>query len=224
MHDCLAGKNEIPDRAEKRADWGIFVELMLATCIRLFTNDNNRANNIADKWKTVVKIIFRNGEYDPNVYTDVFYDIMKPKSGLKKRNIELLRINYYYPILLLAGEIEEDIEKAYFDYIMNSNTTYYYGHYGSIMQLPGSFQSKEASIYLAAIELYCEYPNRYCKDKLKFVINWLNKNRNANGKWDMGVKVKDGKYFPLSDSWRTAELREKDCTYRIEKIISALEV
>ena len=39
----------------------------------------------------------------------------------------------------------------------------------------------------------------------------------------MGAGVKDGIYFPLSDSWRTAESREKDCTYRIEKIILALE-
>ena len=223
MHDCLARKKEIPDRPEKRADWGIFTDLMLAACIRRFTDDDALANNIADNWKAVADAVFINGEYDSKVYTNAFYDIIKPKSGTIKRNIELLRLNYYYPILLLAGKIEESIEKRYFDYIMNSETTYYYGHYGSIMQLPNNFQTKEASIYLAAIELYCEYPNMYCKNKLKFVIEWLNHNKTENGGWDMGAIVKNGTYFPLSDSWRTAELREKDCTYRIEKIISALE-
>jgi len=58
---------------------------------------------------------------------------------------------------------------------------------------------------------------------LSFVVDWLNENKNENGKWDMSAAVKDGLYFPLSDSWRTAELRELDCTFWIEKIIAALE-
>ena len=44
-----------------------------------------------------------------------------------------------------------------------------------------------------------------------------------NGKWDMSAVVKDGLYFPLSDSWKTSELRELDCTYWIEKIKAALK-
>ena len=40
----------------------------------------------------------------------------------------------------------------------------------------------------------------------------------------MGVEAKDGIQFPLSDSWRTKELRIKDCTYRIEKLIKMIEV
>jgi len=50
----------------------------------------------------------------------------------------------------------------------------------------------------------------------------LNNNKNTNGKWDMGTPVKDGAHFPLSDSWKTTDSRETDCTYRIEKIISSL--
>ena len=106
---------------------------------------------------------------------------------------------------------------------MDSEAGYYYGFEGAITRVPNDFCSKEASRYLSAIEIYCEYPNKYCKESLKFIVEWLNKNKNENGKWDMGANVKDGTYFPLSDSWRTAELREKDCTYRIEKIILALE-
>ena len=222
MHNCLAGAG-IADKREKRMDWDIFVDLMLATCIRRFTDDDILANKVSKKWRTIVKSAFSTGKYDPDVYINSLYEILKPKCGTVKRTKELLRIDYYYPILLLAGEIDESVEKAYFDYIMNSETGYYYGFIGAITELPNEFCSREASRYLAAVELYCEYPNRYCKDKLEFVVDWLNKSKNENGKWDMGAIVKDGKYFPLSDSWRKSELREKDCTYRIEKIISALE-
>ena len=222
MHDCLAIR-EIPDRREKRLDWNLFIDLILATCIRRFTNDDVLANEVAEKWRVIVEAAFSTGKYDPDVYVNTLYEVLQPQCGTVKRHKELLRLDYYYPILLLVGEIDESIEKAYFDHIINSETCYYYGFYGAITKLPNEFCSREANRYLAAVELYCEYPNRYCKDNLRFVVEWLNDNKNANGKWDMGPDVKDGTYFPLSDSWRTPELREKDCTYRIEKIISALE-
>jgi len=223
MHDCLTGTKEIPDRPEKRVDWGIFTDLLLATWIRRFTDDDTLANNVAKKWKAVVNAAFLNGEYDPDEYITALYEIMEPQYGTVKRTKELLRIDYYYPISILVGEIDESIEQAYFDYIIGSAKSYYYGFTGALTQLPINFCSKEASRYLSAIELYCEYQNRYCKDKLGFVVDWLNNNKNANGKWDMGADVKDGTCFPLSDSWRTVELRENDCTYRIKKIISSLK-
>ena len=223
MHECLAGRNEIPDRQERGADWGIFSKLMLAARIRNFTDDDTLANEFAAKWLAIVEQAFSNGKFDVDVYIKTLYEIFNPKYGTVKRARVLFRLEGYYPISLLTGEIKENIEKPYFNYIMNSDTAYYYGHEGALFQMPENFQSKKASNYLAAIELYCEYPNKYCKEKLRFVLEWLTKNKNANGRWDMGVSVKDGKYFPLSDSWKTSELRENDCTYRIEKIISAIQ-
>ena len=160
---------------------------MLAVCIRRFTADDTLANEVARKWCTIVEAAFSTGIYDPDAYIDTLYSVWKPKFGTEKRHKELLRLDAYYPILLLAGEINASIEKAYFDHIMNAETGYYYGYVGAITQLPDAFCSKAASRYLAAVELYCGYPNRYCKDKLRFVIDWLYENRNANGKWDMGA-------------------------------------
>lgn len=51
------------------------------------------------------------------------------------------------------------------------------------------------------------------------MIDWLQDNKDENDKWDLGVRIKDNMYFPLSDSWRKSSDRIKDCTYRIEKII-----
>jgi len=223
MHNCLANISQMPDPREKRMDWDIFIELMLSAWIRKFTSDDTLANDTAKKWKAIVSATFSSGIYDADIYINTLYELMKPKYGTVKRHKEVLKIDYYYPIALLAGEIDECFEKAFFDYVMDSEAGYYYGFVGSVLQPPHDFCSKTASRYLSAIELYCDYPNRYCKEKLKPVVDWLNANRNANGRWDMGAGVKDGTCFPLSDSWRTTESRENDCTYRIEKIISSLE-
>ena len=46
------------------------------------------------------------------------------------------------------------------------------------------------------------------KEKLDFVVKWLKSNQDENGQWDLGVKANDNIYFPLSDSWRKAEIRK----------------
>ncbi len=89
-----------------------------------------------------------------------------------------------------------------------------------ISVVPQIFESKNASRYLAAIELLSKY--KHAKYKLGYVIDWLNHNRNENGNWDMGNGVKDKVYFPLSDDWRKKEIREADCTERITNLINEL--
>ena len=60
------------------------------------------------------------------------------------------------------------------------------------------------------------------QDKLWFVVDWLNDKMNINGKWDMGKIVNDKVYFPLSNDWRKKEVREADCTERIDNLLKDL--
>lgn len=222
MHDCLASVKRIPDRIEKRMDWQIFVDLMLAVWIRRFNKEDVLANEVAHKWRIIVEEAFATGEFDQDRYIKKLYEVLVPSYGTVKRTKELLRLDYYYPVSILVGEIDKKIEKPYFDYVMDSKTGYYYGYIGAVTKLPDSFTSREASRFLSAVEIYCEYNNQYCREKLKVVKEWLVENRNAEGLWDMGTEVKDNKYFPLSDSWRTKELRQIDCSNRIQKILSSI--
>ncbi len=48
--------------------------------------------------------------------------------------------------------------------------------------------------------------------------------QHEDGQWDLGPKAKDNVYFPLSDSWRTAEARKADCTAKISAILKKLRV
>ncbi len=92
------------------------------------------------------------------------------------------------------------------------------------LNAPPAFQSKEASRYLGALELLAEYEPPACRRQLAFAADWLLKNRDGSGEWDMGPSARDGVYFPLSDDWRTAEKRKKDCTARIRAFLAKVAV
>lgn len=216
MDNCLIGKNDIPDRKEKLHNWDIFTSLILATWIRRFTHDNSNANKVAKQWSDIISAAFISGTYNHAMYVCAYTDIF----GLKPKGSRFLDFVSFYQISLMSDCLNENIEKAVIDYVINKDNGIYYIYDDKLSVLPRTFESKEASRYIAAIELLSEY--KYAKHKLSYVIDWLNDNRNENGKWDMGKSVNDKMYFPLSDDWRNQETRENDCTERITNLIKHL--
>ncbi len=222
MHACLSGIKHIPDRREKSHDWDVFTELMLATWIRRFTKEDAYANAVADKWAKIISMSFSRGTYDNQAYIAAY----KNAIGAPPRGDRLIDFVSFYPDSLAADKLDEKTEALAFDHILNHNTGLYY-IYGSpagntpLSVLPGCFSSKASSRYLGAIELLSAY--RRNLEKLRFVVDWIGLHQNEFGCWDMGSAVADKLYFPLSDSWRQKADREKDCTYRIKKLLHSLQ-
>ena len=214
MGDCLIGEKTIPDRVEKCHDWNIFLSLILSTGIRRFTNENPFANKVAKQWAEVVTAAFSDGTYNHDKYVEAYKDILKPNGG------RIIGLENYYPVSLLCDCLDEQTECAFLDYIMNYDKGIYYIYDSKLTIPPHDFQSRNSSRYFAAIELLIRY--KHSNHKLSFIIDWLNANRNENGKWDMSKSVNDKVYFPLSDDWRKNETREADCTERIEKILNSI--
>lgn len=214
MSDCLVGKKTIPDRVEKVHDWNVFLSLILSTGIRRFTKDNSAANKVAEQWAEIVTAAFADGSYNYDKYVDAYKSILKPNGG------RIIGIENYYPVSLLCDCLDKKTECAFVEYILNFDKGIYYIYDKQLTNLPCCFESREASRYLGAMELLVRYKN--ARHKLKFVADWLNANRNNNGKWDMGKAVNDKLYFPLSEDWRKSETREADCTERIEAFLSCL--
>lgn len=217
MNDCLIGKNDIPDRKEKLHNWDIFTSLILATWIRRFTRDNSNANKVAKQWSEIISAAFINGTYNNETYIGAYTDIFR----LKPNGSRFLDFVSFYQISLISDCLNENTEKAVIDYVINKDGGIYYIYSDKISVLPRTFESKEASRYIAAIELLSEY--KYAKHKLNYVIEWLNDNRNKNGKWDMGKAANAKIYFPLSDDWRKQGTRENDCTERITNLMKRLQ-
>lgn len=219
MHDCLVGERTIPDRREKLHNWDIFTALMLATWIRRFTKDDHNANEVAEKWAEIISRAFEKGAYDHGRYVEVYQKIFR----LPPRGGRLQDFVTFYQISLVSDMLSDQVALLLMDYVLQNPTGIYYIHDKQLSILPQAFKSKEASRYIAAIELLAEYRNPGCQGKLKFVVDWLNINKEHDGHWDMGASAKDGICFPLSDSWRKEESRVKDCTFRIAKLIRMLE-
>ena len=215
LNNCISDKTLIPERPEKLHNWDILTDMILATWIRCFTRDNTLANEIAMNWARIINFAFANGAYNHDAYETAYGNTfaIKPKGG------RLVDFVNFYQISLIADCLNAGIEEMVVDYIMSRNGIYYvYNDF--LFALPSNFMSKQASHYLAAIELMAAYQRS--KHKLYFVVDWLNGCKNERGVWDMGAKAKDGIYFPLSDSWRSKTAREADCTYRVQKLIDKI--
>ena len=216
MDDCLTGHKAIPDRTEKGNDWDVFTALMLAAWIRRFTHNNLAANEVARQWSTILTAAFETGEYNHDKCVLAYQDIF----GKKPRGGRLIDFVQFYVISLMSGCLDPKTESAFLDHVIDHESGIYYTYDSKLKLLPPVFESKQASHYLAAIELLSAFPQ--AKYKLRFVLDWLDKNKNANGRWDMGGSVSDKVYFPLSDHWRKRETREADCTERISNLIAAI--
>ncbi|HWQ57744.1 MAG TPA: hypothetical protein VN540_01900 [Clostridia bacterium] len=218
LHACLAGECTPPDRREKTHDWDAFEQLTLATWVRRFRQDDPLANAVAAKWRYTIENAFSSDAFSEADYLRAYAEAF----GKKAKGDRLVDFVAFYPISLLAGEIGPAVERAYFDYILSRENGIYYIYGKSLLRTPETFQSKEASRYLAAVELLLRYPNAYVRESLKHVAAWLTEHRKEDGSFDMGQAVRDGVYFPLSDSWRNPDDRRRDCTRRIETIIAGL--
>ncbi len=215
MNDYLTGKKDLPDYREKGIDWDVFTDLILATWIRRFTIENPAANKIAKQWAEVITVGFSSGTFNHDAYVTAYTDIFNVNKESRYFGFEK-----FYFVSLLCDCFDERTEQLFVEYILNSDFGIYYIYTSRIAELPDTFVSKDSSYYLNTIELLSKY--KHSRQKLKFVADWLNDNRNENGKWDMGKSVNDKVYFPLSDDWRKKEIREADCTARIEALFKEL--
>lgn len=221
MNDCLMGKKQMPDRREKIHDWEIFTNLMLSTWIKRFTNDSDKANQIAATWASIISSAFADDGFNHAEYVSSYINSfgMKPQGG------RLIDFNNFYHVSLIADQLDKIVEARVFDYLLNHKNGIYYIYDRPIGNaylcvLPEKFATKISSRYIGAIELLSQYRNNL--HKFEFVIKWIDNNRNDNGKWDMSSSVNDKVYFPLSDTWQRKEIREADCTYRIQNLINSL--
>jgi len=214
MDDCLAGRQSIPDRREKVHDWEVFTRMILSARIRRFTRDNPRANAVARQWAGLTEAAFAGGAFDREAYLAAYQAHLHPNGG------RIIGLENFYPVSLLAGELTPAAQRAFVRHLLDGPGGIYYIWDRPLRHPPEHFASREASRYLAAIELLADYPA--AREELTFAADWLEEHRLPDGRWDMGREANDKVYFPLSDSWRREEDRIRDCTSRIAALLLKL--
>lgn len=220
--DCmlasLRGERRIDDYWEKTLDWELFTRMMLGTWIRMFQPENEQALCVAERFARVLEGAFEGGSYSRVAYLSAYWVEFSERPKVHKE----IGFENFYLMNLLQGVLSEQTEKALLDYILTNPDGIYYIYDKPLQKLPEIFASKETSRYLGAIELIAGF--RFAKEKLGFVVEWLEDNQGEDGQWDLGTKVKDNVYLPLSDSWRKEADRKADCTERIEGILQKIRL
>lgn len=191
---------------------------MLSAWIRIFEPQNPYALKVARGWADIVEKAFASGTYcrEDDIEAFIQQQGRKPRSGFETG------FGMFYHAALLQGVLTPKTERMFLDYYLSKPDGMYYIYDRPLNLVPEEFASKGASCYLAAMEVLAGY--EAAKEKLFFVVEWLNDNKDENGQWDFGPKANDGVYFPLSDSWRKAEDRKRDCTERVNRFLSRLLV
>ncbi len=213
---CLCGERKIDNYWEKSHDWDLFTQLMLSTWIRIFDPNNEIALKFSKRWSYIIDKAFENGTYNNKAYLEAY----TCEFSSKPRGARELDFSDFYHIHLLQGVLSNKTENQLLDYVITKPDGIYYIYNKPINKLPRIFASKEASWYLSAIEILSGYA--LAKEKLSFVVEWLESNKDETDMWDLGVKANDNVYFPLSDSWKNNDTRKADCTERVENILSKL--
>lgn len=215
MEQCITGERAIDSYSEKKHDWPFFEQLMLSAWLRMFDPQNEVALTIAAQWAHVVEKSFAGGYYSKSNDIEAFsaWKMRKPKSSFETG------FGMFYHAALLPGVLTSKTEDLFLDYYLSKPDGMFYIYDKPLHQPPSVFTSRQASCYLAAIEVLSRYGQ--AKHKLIFVKEWLDSNRDENGQWDFGKEAKDDIYFPLSDRW-DKKTRVLDSTFRIEKLLSSL--
>lgn len=217
MDACLRGENHIPDPREKTHDWDAFTQLMLATWIRRFTQENLTANAVARTWADILTAAFVKGRYDHSAYCAAFADAF----GHPPRGGRFVDFVSFYPLSLTAGLLDVRAEEAFVRCVLRHPPGIYYVCDGPIMQPPEVFASKPTLRWLAAVELIAMHP--HAKHQLGFAADWLASYRSKDGTWDLSSAAKDNILLPLSDSWRKPVDRIADCTARIQAVLDKIK-
>lgn len=218
LEDYLAGKRPMPDRREKTIDWDVYLELMPAAWITLFTSDSSPANRVARKWAGLLEAGFRGGRFDGKAWREAY----RREFGHDPAHARTRDPSHFYVAAIAKDHLKGAAAQAYFEYVLNHPGGVYYMSPGPLAVPPADFCSKAACRWLGTLELLAEYRDAGCQARLSFAADWLLGHRDPEGTWDMGPKAKEGVYFPLSDSWRDGRDRRRDCTERITAFLNRI--
>ncbi len=168
---CLHGERKIDTYWEKTHNWELFTQLMLSTWVRIFEPDNEIALKFSKRWSNIIEKAFKSGIYNHDAYLDAYLS----EFSSKPKGTRELDFSDFYHIHLLQGVLSEKTENQLLDYIIAKQSGIYYIYNKPLDKLPNYFASKEVSWYLSAIEILSGY--KLAKEKLSFVIDWLENNK-----------------------------------------------
>ena len=217
MKKVLLGNIVWEDWPEKSEAWDAGVAVITASTLAEWCPNNPLVLQIRMVWQQIVKESFEDSRYQPSLE-------VKAQRKYHQISSEFYYIGSQYAVRLLStGKNEKesnfspDIEKDYVKWLWTREAGMGYISNNRLADLPGEVTYRAIRSKVKALDLLAGFSctKSVCQD----FIQWLWKNREADGLWDFGSKGAEKIELPLSENTRKKVNRKIDYTVRILSIL-----
>ena len=217
MKKVLLGNIVWEDWPEKSEAWDAGVAVITASTLAEWCPNHPLVLQIRMVWQQIVKESFEDSQYQPSLE-------VKAQRKYHQISSEFYYIGSQYAVRLLStGKNEKesnfspDIEKDYVKWLWTREAGMGYISNNRLADLPGEVTYRAIRSKVKALELLAGFSctKSVCQD----FIQWLWKNREADGLWDFGPKGAEKIELPLSENTRKKVNRKIDYTVRILSIL-----
>jgi len=207
----MQGKLAFPDYHEKNDRWQTGMRLFLASTLSLIQPGHPILDEDRRLWLEIARRTFQSGRYSAEDEIQAHAAL----TGATVKDSYLVLSNRYQLNILgsIPGLLPHPLELALLDWLWNRPDGIGYLcvplNRRPPVGKPGPFGR-----WLASLEML----SRLFPAWVSFAqgsIEWLWAQRNEQGFWDFGPRPGSLSYFPLSDSWKTKQVRAFDWTTRI---------
>ncbi len=208
--DIMQGAIVFPDRPEKNDRWKMGERLFLASTLSLIHPEHPLLNKDRKLWHAIARRVFQSGEYSERDEIEAHAEL----TGVTVKD-SYLALNGKYQLNILGsvpGTISRELERALLRWIWEK--PYGIGYLKVSLNREPPMKAGEVDRWLASLEMLARlFPT--WRHFAQPSIDWIWRQRNAQGYWDFGPRPNSIAFLPLSTDWRERESRLYDWTTRI---------
>jgi hypothetical protein len=220
MEKVLLGKYHWEDWREKSDAWDAGVAVITASTLAEWNPNHPLVLPLRTMWQQIVMESFENSRYQLSLEAAA-----QQKYHQISSDFYYIGSQYAVKLLSSGGNDRElnfptNFEEDYVKWLWTRESGMGYIYSSRLADLPTEVSYKAIRGKLKAVELLAGFPSTLsiCQD----FIQWLWKNRDEDGLWDLGSKGSEKIELPLSENIRKKINRKIDYTVRILALLHKL--
>jgi hypothetical protein len=206
----MQGDVEFPDYHEKNDRWPTGMRLFLASTLSLIIPDYKALSDDRELWYEIARRTFRSGTYNEQDEIDAHAEL----TGATMKDSYLV-LNGAYQLNILGSiprMLTDEFETALLQWLWDKPDGI--GYLGIPLNEPPPTNPGPFDRWLRSLEVL----SRLFPTWVRFAqpsIEWLWRQRDERGYWDLGPRPSTTPFLPLSDDWRGRRNRLYDWTTRV---------
>lgn len=213
LEAVLKGRVQIPDRAERHANWPTGVAMFAGAMLSTFAPESSALDETWEFWSSVVRRSFATGRHDLDAELQAHRQILG-RSGKPA----WMRLHSKYVVMVLGSRAERlppDVEAAYVRWLWEDCPKGLVYVDVPLDQYPQKLRGWRLHAWLRLLELLSAFPSS--RPSAEPAIKRLLSARNREGLWDFGIQPSCPRF---SDNYRRKGVTAHDWTTRVTCLLS----